>query len=153
MKPELILMDTFYVVGFPAIIKDNYAQIRELWDLLREAKAAVKNETGACIGLEFYPFDFTSTKQFYYMPCYVVTDLSDIPATMCGKVVEGGKYAVWKHKGTVATLHETFHKIYHEYLPASGFRFRQPYDFEWYDEKFLGPDNPESELQIRIPVM
>ncbi|MEM1486267.1 AraC family transcriptional regulator [Oscillospiraceae bacterium PP1C4] len=90
-------------------------------------------ETGHFIGTEVYSFD-------------------NIPNGMEAKTLSSGKYAVFTHKGNVNTLHLTYDYIWGTWVLCSGFEIDQRDDFEFYDERFLGPDNILSELDIYIPI-
>ena len=43
-------------------------------------------------------------------------------------------------------------RIFKEWMPGSGYEEAHKYLIECYGPKFKGPDDPESELVIRVPV-
>ncbi len=144
------------LVGYPTIL--HVSNIKEmipmLWNQLRASAEQItkKKMPIQCIGLEFYPFDIKNTGYFYYMPSFIVNDLSVIPANMCAKTIAGGLHAVFTHKGSTETLGSTFDYIYQEWMPNNKeYEQSSNYDFEWYDERFKRLD-PSSELEIWVPV-
>ncbi len=110
-----------------------------------------------CYGLELYPDNFMETNQFTYMAAFEVSKLEDIPINMFGVTLPAATYAVFTVKGKLdpEKIKETFHKIYHEWLPSSDYTFAYPYDFEFYDDenKRFKPDQDDSELDIYLPVI
>jgi AraC family transcriptional regulator len=42
--------------------------------------------------------------------------------------------------------------IYGSWFPKSGYKVSGSPDIEWYDNRFLGPDNENSEVEIYIPI-
>ena len=130
-----------------------------LWDKefiprAREIKHVVNQN---CYGLELYPDNFTETKQFTYMAAFEVSKIEDVPFNMFGVTLPAATYAVFTIKGKLdpKKIMETFQKIYHEWLPASGYDMPYPYDFEFYDDenKRFKPDQDDSELDIYLPVI
>lgn len=71
---------------------------------------------------------------------------------MDSKVLKGGKYAVFTHKGKLDTLHMTYEFIWGTWVLCSGYEIDLRDDFEFYDERFLGPDQDASEFDIYIPI-
>ena len=73
----------------------------------------------------------------------------DIPEGMLSWQILESKYAV--AACSLPTLHETFHELYHEWLPNSGYERAPGPEFELYDERFDNKD-PHSELDLYIPI-
>ena len=63
-----------------------------------------------------------------------------------------GKYAKFVHIGTVDTLLMTYRYIWSVWFPKSGYELSERDDFECYTERFLGPNNPHSEINIYFPI-
>jgi AraC family transcriptional regulator len=76
-----------------------------------------------------------------------------VPAEMMLKEISGGKYARFLHKGTVDTLLATYRYIWGVWFPQSGYQLADRDDFECYTEKFLGPKNKDSEIEIYFPIL
>lgn len=68
------------------------------------------------------------------------------------KVIPGGRYAVFTHRGTLRMLPQTFDYIWGTWFLATKEELDWREDFELYDERFLGYDHPDSEVDLYIPV-
>ncbi len=148
-------LPALFVIGYPAFIhRDNvHQEIPPLWEKLRNTKLEIKNQVSPpqCIGLEYYESNFMETQMFWYMPAFIVQDLVDIPMMMCAKSIPASFYAIFTHRGPISNIHQSFNYFYNEWLPASDYEMRLPYDFEFYDERFNGMDE-NSALDIYVPV-
>lgn len=81
-----------------------------------------------------------------------VSAIDDIPLELVAKTLPETRYAVFTLKGTEFRL-DWSAKIFNEWLPAAGFEPSHHYLFEYYDSRrFKGIDNPESELDIYVPI-
>lgn len=69
------------------------------------------------------------------------------------QVLPASTYVVFHHKGSVDLLPLTYRYVYGTWLPRNGRLPHSPYDFECYDERFTGPDDPNSVVRICIPVI
>lgn len=68
------------------------------------------------------------------------------------KVLSGGRYAVFTHRGNQASLMDTFGYIWGTWLFNTAETVDSREDFELYDDRFLGFDHPDSEMDIYIPL-
>lgn len=68
--------------------------------------------------------------------------------------IPAGPYLRAIHRGAPALERETFLYLYGAYLPASNLDVREAFDFDVYSERFHAdsPDDPDSEVEIYIPV-
>ncbi|UCG30984.1 MAG: AraC family transcriptional regulator [candidate division WOR-3 bacterium] len=153
MEPKIIELPQFFVIGVVVYGNSDSGLFPKAWDIYMklQKKLTLKNP-GVGYGVEFYTEEFLKEKKFYYMACGEVHDLKDIPANMVGKVIPANSYAVFTSKGGVNELSKTFQYVYHEWLPKAKYEIADPYDFELYDERFKGMDNPATEIDIHIPI-
>ncbi|WP_313153900.1 GyrI-like domain-containing protein [Lacrimispora sp.] len=68
------------------------------------------------------------------------------------KILYGGKYARFIHKGTVKDLIQTYHYIWGVWFPKSGCVLDDRDDFECYSERFAGENMENSEIDIYFPI-
>ena len=68
------------------------------------------------------------------------------------KVLYGGRYAVFTHRGTLRMLPKTFDYIFGTWLLTTKEELDRREDFELYDERFLGYDHADSEMDLYIPI-
>ncbi|MEK8215217.1 effector binding domain-containing protein [Paenibacillus sp. FSL L8-0463] len=81
-----------------------------------------------------------------------VNDTSLAPDKMCYKKFPGGKYARFTHTGKTHSLFQSYQYIWGTWLSASDVELAARDDFECYSERFLGTDNPESQIDIYFPI-
>lgn len=80
-----------------------------------------------------------------------VSDNMEVPEGMESYFLSGGLYAVFLHKGGLENFRETFHFIYSEWMPTSGYTVDHREHFERLGDKYKNND-PDSEEEIWIPV-
>ncbi|MNW67141.1 Bacterial transcription activator, effector binding domain [compost metagenome] len=68
------------------------------------------------------------------------------------KIIPGGKYAVFTHKGTIANLIKTYDYIWRSWVLFAKETLDDREDFEIYDKRFLGADDADSQIDIYIPI-
>ena len=91
------------------------------------------------------------------MKCYEVIGIEvhsfqDVVAPFVQKVIQGGKYAVFTHHGSLETLNQTIDYIWGTWLLTTKEEIDTRETFELQDERFLGYHHPESEMDIYIPI-
>lgn len=130
----------------------------ELWQKfiprLKEIESKIGNEK---YSIQIYNdllnySDFNPEITFTYWAATEVADLNSIPDGMESLELSGGKYAVFIHKGSMANFQNTLNYIYTKWLPTSEFELDHRPHFEVLDERYLGPQNPESEEEVWVPI-
>lgn len=81
-----------------------------------------------------------------------VDSFDGLPDNFIPKEISGGRYAVFTHKGTLRMLMRTFEYIWGTWFLTTREELDWREDFELYDERFLGYDHPDSEVDLYIPV-
>jgi AraC family transcriptional regulator len=153
MEPKIVELPQFSVIGV-AVYGDGKSGLFPLaWDMyMRKIKNISLKNPNIAYGVEYYTEEFEKEHKWFYMACGEVADLRSVPASMVGKVIPAHKYAVFTSKGSASELQKVFQYAYHEWLPKSKYKIADWFDFEYYDDRFKGMDNPESEIDIYIPV-
>ena len=104
----------------------------------------------------FYQVQYWSEKQelggMYFFIGVEVSDMADVQPQFVIKVLPEGRFLRFIHKGLANKVGYTYQYIYNQFLPGTDYRLTKPYNFEFYGEKCLGPNNPESESEIYIPI-
>jgi AraC family transcriptional regulator len=133
--------------------------VKQAWNSFENRTEEIKNqaENGVRYGVcEVYSnFDITRFNENTETTQFVGTEVlsfDELPQSMSTKILSGGKYAVFTHKGKVDTLKMTYDYIWGTWLLCSGMEIDCRDDFEQYDDRFLGVDNDLSEIDIYIPV-
>jgi AraC family transcriptional regulator len=96
--------------------------------------------------------DFNPELMFKYWAATEVKNFDSVPPEMESLELPGGKYAVFIHKGTMADFQSTLNFIYLKWLPDSEFELDYRPHFELLNERYLGPNNPNSEEQVWVPI-
>jgi AraC family transcriptional regulator len=81
-----------------------------------------------------------------------VESLDAIPPTLVGKTIPPLKYARFIHKGPSKDVGMTLEYVYQTWLPKSGHSTAAPFQIEFYGKRYKGPDDPNSESEILIPL-
>jgi AraC family transcriptional regulator len=95
---------------------------------------------------------YEETKEYYVMVGVAVSEIESLPLETFAKVFPPTTYAVFTLRGAQTTSNWSV-DLYETWLPASGYEQAYDYIFECYEaERFKGMDDPESELDIYVPV-
>lgn len=89
---------------------------------------------------------------FKYWAATEVKNFKSVPKEMETLQLPGGKYAVFIHKGTMAEFQKTLNFIHLNWLPDSGYELDFRPHFEVLDERYLGPQNPDSQEEVWVPI-
>jgi len=95
---------------------------------------------------------FTPQTKFEKWATVEVTSFGNIPDGMESLTLIGGLYAVFRYKGTVSNFPQTWLYIFKTWLPQSDFELDSREHFEILGEQYLGPNDPNSEEDVWIPI-
>ena len=155
MEPIITTIAKVTVVGMEYHGQNKNKEITAMWGVFNQKCMAIPHLTGkrAAYGVCFSDADYGTTGMFRYVAGLPVTVVDALPEGMTSCTVPAGRYAVFTHCGTLATLDRTFDYIYGTWLPSSEYRLdaTRP-DFEFYDERFTTGDDPASKFDIYIPI-
>ncbi|HSJ57202.1 MAG TPA: GyrI-like domain-containing protein [Anaerolineae bacterium] len=149
MNPRIVSKRAFTVAGLKYQGKNENNEIPALWQALGprmgEFRSVVDQE--AAYGVIDLPDQ--ESDAIDYMAGVAVGEEAPVPQGMTFVRIPEQTYAVFRT--TLPTLMDTFHRAYDEWLPASGYKRAPGPEFERYGETF-DPENPESEMEIWIPI-
>ena len=152
MQPEIIEYRSFLVAG-PAYVGDNANQ--EIADLWANDFAPRENEfkrVDPYVSYGVCEMDDTLTNGcFRYYAGVEIRDPKEAPEGMSVIKVPAGKYAVFKHTGSLDTLGKTHEYIYNRWLPTSGYQRDDRPDLEVYTTEFHD-FQPDSILYLWVPI-
>lgn len=98
------------------------------------------------------PVDDVGNFSLFYMAAVEVDSFDNLPVNLVAKAIPANTYAVFIHHGVLdSRLKDTFQAAY-QWLAASDYERAGPYDMEFYGPQFSGPQNPDSVLEIWVPV-
>ena len=146
------------LVGMRILTTLSENRTNELWQQFMSHRNEIRHQ----VGRELYsvqafdPFTmmdtFTSETRFEKWAAVEVSAVEALPEGMKVYILAGGKYAVFKHKGLTSTFPKTLQHIFEVWLPDSKYELDSRAHFEIMGEKYLGPDNPDSEEDIWVPI-
>ena len=97
--------------------------------------------------------DFSPTTVFEKWAAIEVGDQQHpLPSGMEYHLIPKGMYAIFPHKGPASSFPKTFNYILSTWLPASEYELDSRDHFEYLGDKYLGPNHPDSEEDVWIPI-
>ncbi|MBB3114800.1 AraC family transcriptional regulator [Paenibacillus phyllosphaerae] len=152
LEPSFVHMDMLNLVGMSIKGLDSN-EVGLLWRGLRKRVFEIKRKPNT-EGIYYAVIELTGEQwEVTYTAC-VEADIeeSPAPAGMIAKLFPATTYAVFSHKGSLARLNDTFQYIYETWFPQSGNVRANAPEFARYDQRFLGPTNEDTVLEIYIPI-
>jgi catechol 2,3-dioxygenase-like lactoylglutathione lyase family enzyme len=104
------------------------------------------------VGISIYPDHFSGFENYEFIAGYQVSSVDHVPEGMTVRTFPARQYAVVTHKGTINSLADSYGYFHSKWLPASGYEYASHYDIQIYSSRFLGADDPDSELDVYIPI-
>ncbi|MBC5774245.1 GyrI-like domain-containing protein [Pontibacter sp. KCTC 32443] len=157
-EPEILMCGEKKLVGmqiYTSLAEDDTVA---MWQRFMPRRKEIRNS----IGQLFYSvqvFDggldveeFTPKTEFEKWAAVEVSDFNAIPDGMATFILPAGLYAVFIYKGASSAFYEAAQYIYGFWLPESVYELDARPHFDVMGEKYLGPNNPDSEEEIWIPV-
>lgn len=159
MKPEIIELEPFHVVGLVYSGTNGEDEIGQLWGQLTNYLMQLPpvEKTRPCYGI-CQPFvnhiedlDLETLNKFHYMAGIQLE--KDMPIEQGMEVwdITHNRYAVFTHVGSVHSMMDTCRSIYSKWLPESGYEAAYAPELELYNHNFK-PGEDDSKIYIYIPV-
>lgn len=128
----------------------------ELWRSFMPLRSSILNRIGSYFfSMQVYHDSetdhFSSDTPFTKWAVVEVSSLDNVPVGMNSYVIEGGKYAVFVHKGPASTFPNTMAFIFQEWLPNSEYELDSREHFEILEEGY-SPTDPDATEEIWIPI-
>lgn len=160
VHPKIVEISDFLVAGLrgETTLRDN--KLAELWQSFNAIAHTVPNPLPRARGIGVCE-SCTNGSTLYSMSDDVpftevvgleVATLEGLADPFVGKIVKGGRFAVFTHRGSILRLPQTFEYIWGTWFLATNEELDAREDFELYDERFLGISHPDSEMDIYIPI-
>lgn len=163
VKPAIINTSDILVAGIRGKTSLNHNTIPLLWQQFINVHASIPNTSlsGRTFGICEYdesesgdtPYTMNGDVIFSEVVGTEVTSFEAMPDWAIAKTIKAGKYAVFTHKGSLKNLIKTYNYIWGTWFLGSKVELDCREDFEVYDQRFLGYDHPESQMDIYIPVV
>lgn len=158
MEPRITEVSDRKIVGMKTETRLRDNQIPRLWQTFMPRRNEVKHamKTGFFAVHDRDPDlkmkDFTPDTVYTSWACIEVSAFEEIPEAMESRTLTGGLYAVFIHRGPAANFKPTLDFIYQQWLPDSPYVLDMRDQFEIMAEDYLGPNHPEAEEEVWIPI-
>ncbi|MBD3383617.1 helix-turn-helix domain-containing protein [candidate division KSB1 bacterium] len=153
--PQLIELPRLVLSGISFFISDD-VKINSLSREWGQFMHEVDMMNNRILPERFYQVQYWSQSQdlggLYFFIGAEVKDINTVHPQFVLKILPKGRYLRFIHKGLANKVGYTYKYIYNQVLPETDYKLTKPFSFEFYGEKCLGPDNPQSESEIYIPV-
>lgn len=157
LDTKVVWKDKFQVVGMkirfqPSDVKPSENEITRLWKRFNPRCGEIAGKSGGTYGLMVMPQDMKPGDPFDYMAGCGVSEAGSVPEGMTAELVPGGLYCVVTRKGPIDELHKAFHHFWDKWLPDSGYVYAAGAEFEYYDGRYRGNHDAESEMELWFPI-
>ncbi|MCG8499864.1 MAG: GyrI-like domain-containing protein [Firmicutes bacterium] len=156
MQPKLVEKQAFKVVGMRGTFTLQKNCIGDLWAQFNPRIAEIKTIVNPNVSFGICECtgegEANEESEFNYVAGVETDSAEDVPEGMITKTVPAAKYAVFTHKGSVDKMGETYNYIYGTWFPQSGYKRAEACDLEVYSERFTGPYDEGSEIDICVPI-
>lgn len=157
VKPKIVSMCEVNTAGFLQKINIKNNSLPELWNRLRKIQNQIPNVLsdnkgyGICdTKLSFY--DEGKDVMFRYLVGVGVSSYDRLPENLARKTLKAGKYAVFTHTGSLSNISKTYDYIWGTWFLSTKEQLDSREDFELYDQRYLGFNHPDTEVDIYIPI-
>lgn len=157
MQPKIINLSSKKLVGksLPMSLKND--RTGELWSGFMPERNKIKNTIGSQLfSIQIYDEsldfkDFNSQIEFTKAAMVEVSEFETIPKEMETRILTGGLYAVFIHKGMAASFSKTAQYIFGQWLPNSDYELDKRAHFELLEPAY-NPVDENSEEEVWIPI-
>jgi len=152
MEPKIEEKEEIKLVGL--IDRGKYAgdiDICGLWDDFEKVSKKIKNQIQG-VSYEVH-IDVDDLGQRHHL-CFAgveVKEIKEIPLSCFVKVLPSSKYAVFTHRFAEGGFTKAFEKVY-RWIDTSEYTQSYPFDVQYYDHRFKGSDDPDSVIDIYVPI-
>jgi AraC family transcriptional regulator len=157
MQPRIETIPKKNLVGKSLKMSLANNKTAELWQSFMPQKKEITNIVGSDLySMQIYEKslnfkDFNPQTEFTKCAMIETSDFEDIPENMEKRILEGGLYAVFVHKGMAKDFPKTSQYIFGQWLPKSNYELDQREHFELLGAKY-NPTDENSEEEVWIPI-
>lgn len=159
IEPDITYIDNVKIFGIrgKTTLDDNC--IPDLWDKFfnKYKKSNIISDNDRFYGIcEVDEKTLFSMNNKRVISQFVGVEFNDNLITENGLIeytLTKGRYAVFTHKGSLATIHQTYEYIWSTWFLTTKEEIDNRADFEFYDHRFLGHNNLNSKMFIYIPII
>lgn len=144
-KPAMILVGS---VGCGTDVRD--IDISGLWQRFTQQEHQIKHVIGE-VGYELHIEEDNQPRLHFCLVGFEVSKIDDLPIEYFVKILPPCKYARFTHTFSKGDYSDAFVAAY-KWIENSDYKPAHAYDIQAYDERFKGSEDPESMIEILIPI-
>lgn len=127
--------------AFPGVWERFYPQLPTL--------ESARTNPGRLFGLNLFPPGFPGDRRWYYAACAEVDSLErDYSPAFVSRFVPAGTHLSFEVSGTSAEIAPAFDRAWQIVCERSGGAPSCSVNLELYDERFRGPEDPDSRMDL-----
>jgi AraC family transcriptional regulator len=150
MEPRIVERGEILLVGL--VEHAGYGDIAATWQRFLEhdepIPAAIDGHT---FELHSYPDGHVCGAPFWLMVGVEAERLEPLPPALHAKLLPSRRYAVFTHRLADGGF-EGANEPIEQWLAASGTQQDRSFDMQVFDQRFLGPHDPDSILEFWVPL-
>ena len=152
LKPDILHKSSFSIAGLTYSGHDA-TEIFKLWQafwlMVQEGKIILGNS--GCLGACLHDIDMRNNEIFVYYAGIAVNQSLDISKEIKFVNIPESTYAVFKHKGPISEIEQTYDRIYGSWFPRTGNTPTMDLDIIVVDHRFK-IQSKNSVIDILIPI-
>lgn len=159
VQPQIVQMPPVLVAGLRGYTTLQHNVVPALWARFMAVAYQIPNRLPGARGFGICEactknnlYTMNDRVRFTEVAAVEVSSVQNLPAPFVHKKLPGGHYAVFTHTGSLDMIAETFAYIWGTWFLNTKYTLDAREDFELYDERFLGRNNPQSQVDIYIPI-
>lgn len=151
MQPEFVKKPEMTLVGIVGCGADvSQLDICGLWERFDAHSKHIKNQVEGR-SYEIHIQEETAPPMHFCLVGVEVREIENPPVEVFAKVVPACEYAVFTHQFRDGGFGHAFKKVY-DWLMNSEYAPTYQFDIQCYDSRFKSPEDPESVIEIWVPV-
>ncbi|MBN2534230.1 MAG: GyrI-like domain-containing protein [Spirochaetales bacterium] len=148
MEPEIIKKDELKIAGCVSY----GGNIHELWQIFMKNEKNIKHvNQDAGYEIHIYPDLEMNSEKYHIMVGIEVDKFEDLPLETFAKIIPACTYAVFTHR-LANGGYEGINKEMDKWLNESNYKLAFPMSIQYYDERFKGGNDPDSEIDFYLPI-
>jgi AraC family transcriptional regulator len=157
-EPEIKTIQPKTLIGKKTRMSMANNQTQTLWQSFMPHLRSIKHIVSSGLyAMQIYDQVFTietinPQTEFEHWAAIEVSYVEDLPDNFSTHLLEGGKYAVFIHKGLPQDFPKTLQYIFQQWLPQSEFQLDHREHFQLMGEKYKNND-PTSEEEVWVPII
>lgn len=157
-KPAFRVVGITETVHFDSTVPSSENAIAKLWTRFGSRIPEIQGQLGwRSYGLMLQNPDNPPGAPFDYTASVQISADGDIPEGMISIEVPAARYLVLTYRGQLDGISDAFMHFWGHVLPDSPYEYdggvrTGKYEFEFYDQRYTQPGDPNSEIDLYFPI-